>query len=121
MGTHVKVLGWLYIILGVLGIFGALLAFGVLSGFGLLSGDLAAFGVMSVLGGIAGIYLTIISLPNIICGLGLLRGWGGWVLVLAGVLGLFNLANFPFGTVLGVYTFWVVYRLSGAAESYVGE
>jgi hypothetical protein len=115
--THVKVLGWLYIILGLLGICGALVAFGVLSGIGLLSGDIQAFGVLSLIGGIAGIYLTIISIPNIICGVGLLRGWRGWVLVLAVILGILNLPNFPIGTILGIYTFWVVYRLSAAAQT----
>lgn len=117
MRTHVKVLGWLYIILGLLGILGALVAFGLLSGIGLLSGDIQAFGVLSLIGGIAGVYLTLVSIPNIICGLGLLRGWRGWVLVLAVILGIFNLPNFPFGTALGLYTFWVVYKLSAAAEA----
>ncbi|HSH45405.1 MAG TPA: hypothetical protein VK966_06100 [Longimicrobiales bacterium] len=118
MGTHVKVLGWLYILMGALGILGAMAAFGLLSGMGLLSGDIQAFGIMSLIGGVAGVYLTIISLPNIICGVGLLRGWRGWVLILAAVLGFLNLANFPFGTILGLYTFWVVYKLSAASESF---
>lgn len=118
MRTHVTVLGWLYIALGILGMLGALAAFGVLSGFGLLSGDAGAFALLSIIGGIAGVYLTLISLPNIVCGIGLLRGWGGWVLVLAVVLGFLNLPNAPFGTILGVYTFWVVYKLSAAAESF---
>lgn len=117
MRTHVKVLGWLYIIIGVLGILGAMVAFGILSGIGLLSGDLQAFGFFALLGGIAGTYLTIISIPNIICGLGLLRGWRGWVLVLAALLAIFNLPNFPVGTALGIYTFWVIIRLSNAAEA----
>lgn len=117
MRTHVKVLGWLYITMGVLGVLGGLAAFGVLSGIGLLSGDLQAFGIMSLIGTVAGFYLLIISIPNVICGLGLLRGWRGWVLVLAAVLGFFNLPNFPFGTALGIYTFWVVFKLSAAADA----
>lgn len=117
MRTHVNVLGWLYIILGVLGILGAMVAFGVMSGIGLLSGDIQAFGFLTLLGGLAGIYLTITSIPNIICGIGLLRGWRGWVLVLAVILGILNLPNFPIGTALGVYTFWVVIKLSNAAQA----
>ncbi len=117
MRTHVKVLGWLYIVLGLLGVLGALAAFGIMSGVGLLSGDLQAFGMMTLIGGLAGAYLTIISIPNIICGVGLLRGWKGWVLILAVILGIFNLPNFPFGTALGIYTFWVVMKLSQAAEA----
>jgi len=118
MRKHVTILGWLYIVIGALGVLGALVAFGVLSGIGFLSGDFQAFGIMSLIGGLAGVYLTIVSLPNIICGVGLLRDWGGWVLILAVILGLLNLPNFPFGSVLGVYTFWVVYRVSGAGESF---
>lgn len=117
MRTHVKILGWLYIVLGLLGLCGALIAFGVMSGIGVLSGDIQAFGIMTLLGSLAGIYLAIVSIPNIICGVGLLRGWRGWVLVLAAVLGFFNLPNFPFGTALGVYTFWVVWKLSSAAQA----
>jgi hypothetical protein len=118
MRKHVQILAWLYIALGALGLLGALVAFGALTGIGLLSGDMAAFGILSMLGGIAGFFLLIISLPNIIVGVGLLQNWGGWVIILAVVLGVFNLANFPFGTVLGIYTFWVAYRLSEAAESF---
>ncbi len=118
MRKHIQILAWLYIALGVLGLLGALAAFGLLTGFGILSGDAGAFAVMSLIGGIAGIYLLVVSLPNIIVGVGLLQDWGGWVLVLAVILGVVNLPNFPFGTALGIYTFWVAYRVSNAAESF---
>lgn len=115
MRTHVKVLGWLYLILGLLGLLGALIAFGVLSGIGLLSGDVHAFGFLAIMGGFVGVYFAVISVPSILCGLGFLRGWGGWVLVLALILGVLSLPNFPLGTALGIYTFWVVAKLWGAS------
>jgi hypothetical protein len=118
MRKHVQILAWLYIALGVLGLIGAFAAFGLLTGIGLLSGDVMAVGVMSLIGGLAGFYLLLVSLPNILVGVGLLQGWGGWVLVLAVILALLNLPNFPFGTGLGLYTFWVAYRISGATESF---
>jgi hypothetical protein len=118
MRKHVQILAWLYIALGALGLLGALAAFGLLSGIGLVSGDPVAFGVLSVVGGIAGIYLMVVSLPNILVGVGLLQEWGEWVLLLAVVLGVLNLPNFPFGTALAIYTFWVAYHRSRATESF---
>ncbi len=118
MRKHVQILAWLYIILGILGVMGGLAAFGLLSGIGLLSGDLAAFGIMALVGGIAGFYLLVLSVPSILVGVGLLQNWGGWVLVLALVLGVLHLPNVPLGTILGAYTFWVAYHLSSATESF---
>ena len=118
MRKHVKILGWLQIILGVLDLLIGLAAFGFLSGIGLLSGDVAAFGIMSTIGGIAGTVMLIMALPNLVCGIGLLRNWGGWVIVLAVILGVFNLFKFPWGTAIALYTFWIAYRLSGATESF---
>lgn len=118
MRKHVKILGWLQVILGVLDLLMGLAAFGLLSGIGLLSGDVAAFGLMSVIGGFAGAVMLIMALPNLLCGIGLLRNWGGWVIVLAVILGVFNLFKFPWGTAIALYTFWIAYRLSGAGESF---
>jgi hypothetical protein len=116
MRKHVRILGWLQIILGVLDLLMGLAAFGVLSGMGVLSGDITAFGVLSVMGGFVGVFMLIMALPNLLVGLGLLLNWGGWVIILAVIVGLFNLAKFPWGTAIGLYTFWIAYRLSAAAE-----
>lgn len=118
MQRHVKILGWLQIILGVLDLLIGLAAFGLLSGIGLLSGDVQAFGIMSLIGGFAGTMMLLMALPNLICGIGLLRDWGGWVIVLAVILGVFNLLKFPWGTAIALYTFWIAYRLSSATESF---
>lgn len=118
MRKHVKILGWLQVVLGILDLLIGLAAFGVLSGIGFLSGDIGAFGVLSVVGGFAGTVMLIMALPNLICGIGLLRNWGGWVIVLAVILGVINLLKFPWGTVIALYTFWIAYRLSAAAESF---
>jgi hypothetical protein len=118
MRKHVQILAWLYIALGILGILGALAAFGVLTGIGILSRDPVGFGFMAVLGTIAGFYLLVISVPSIIVGVGLLQDWGGWVIILAVILGVLSLPNFPLGTAIALYTFWVAYRLSSATESF---
>ena len=117
MRKHVRILGWLQIILGVIDLLIGLAAFGILSGIGMLSGDVAAFGFLSLIGGFAGAFMLIMALPNLICGIGLLRNWGGWVIVLAVVLGVFNLAQVPVGTVIALYTFWVAWKLYQATPT----
>ena len=116
MQTHVRILGWLQIVQGIIDLLIGLAAFGVISGFGLLSGDAAAFGIMALIGGFAGAFMLIMALPNLVCGIGLLRNWGGWVLVLAVVLGLFNVLKFPYGTAIALYTFWIAWKLYSAYD-----
>jgi hypothetical protein len=111
VGKHVRILGWMHIALGIIDLLIGFAAFGVLTGVGALSGEMHAFGVMSAIGGFVGMIMLVMALPNFICGLGLLRGWGGWVLVLAVVLGLFNLMKVPHGTAIALYTFWIAWRL----------
>lgn len=116
MRKHVKILGWLQIALGVLDLCIGLGAFGLLSGIGLLSGDVHSFGIMALIGSFAGVFMLIMALPNLICGIGLLRNWGGWVIVLAVVLGVFNLAHVPVGTAIALYTFWIAWKLYNAGD-----
>ncbi|HEX2168394.1 MAG TPA: hypothetical protein VHG09_14260, partial [Longimicrobiales bacterium] len=88
-----RILGWLHVVLGVIDLLIGMAAFGILSGVGVISGDPAAFGVMSMIGGFAGAFMLMMALPNLIVGLGLLRNWGGWVIVVAVILGFINLLN----------------------------
>jgi hypothetical protein len=112
---HVRILGWLQIILGIIDLLIGLSAFGLLSGIGVFSGmasgEVVPFGIMALLGAAAGTFMLIMALPNLICGIGLLRDWGGWVIVLAVVLGVINLAHPPFGSAIEIYTFWVAWKL----------
>src|SRR5688500_17936286 len=110
MSKRVRILGWLQIVLGVIDLLIGLAAFGVLSGVGVLSGDAATFGIMSIIGGLAGAFMLVMAVPNLLCGIGLLRNWGGWVIILAVVLGVFNLFKFPHGTAIAIYTFWIVWK-----------
>ena len=111
MGKHVTILGWLHICLGIIDLLIGMAAFGVLSGVGILSGDVTAFGTMSLIGGFIGTLMLIMALPNLLVGLGLLRNWGGWVIVVAVILGLFNVMKIPIGTAIALYTFWIAWKL----------
>lgn len=107
MDTHVKVLGWLYIVLGALGLLGALILGFILLGSGLISGDQTAISVLFIVAIVTGGFIFLISVPGIIAGLGLLA-YKSWARILAIVLGILNLPGFPTGTILGVYTLYVM-------------
>lgn len=117
MRKHVRILGWLQIALGIVDLLVGLTAFGVLSGIGLLSGDFFTGGVLSLIGGTIGVIMLIMALPNIICGVGLLRDWGSWVMILAVILAVLNLLKFPYGTAIALYTFWIAWKLHEEGNS----
>ena len=117
MGKHVRILGWLQIALGVIDLLVGLAAFGLLSGIGALTGEVVSFGILSAIGTAAGVFMLLMALPNLVCGLGLLRNWGGWVIGLAVILGVFNLVKFPVGTAIAVYTFWIAWKLYQSAPA----
>ena len=119
MQTHVKVLGVLYIVFGVLFV---LLGLGVFALFGgiasvvQLEGDPDAAVAVPIIGGIGGIFLILalgLSLPGIVGGIGILY-YHSWARILMIVLSVLNLLNFPFGTALGVYGLWVLLTADGA-------
>lgn len=107
METHVKVIGWLYILLGILGILGAVLLFMLIAGSGLISGDELAIQITTLVAFVIGGFLFLISVPGIIVGIGLLQ-FRAWARILGIVLGLLNLLALPIGTVLGIYTIWAL-------------
>lgn len=104
METNVKILGWLHIVMGIIGaIIGALVLF-ILLGTGLITGDREAMSILVVVGTIIAMVFSIISLPGIITGVGLIN-FRPWARVFALILSLVNVLNFPLGTILAIYTF----------------
>jgi hypothetical protein len=114
MDDHITILGALYIAFDVLGIFAAIIVFTVIAGGGLLSGDPDAIAITSIVGSSIAFFLIVISIPGIIGGIGLLKR-KNWARILVLILGFLNLINIPLGTVLGIYTFWVLMKEETAA------
>ena len=107
MQTNVKVLGWIYIILGVLGVLVAGCVFISVFGGGLISGDRTAITVTGIVAVCVSSFIMLLSLPGVIAGLGLLS-FQPWARVLGIILGVLNLFNFPIGTVFGIYALYVL-------------
>lgn len=107
MQTHIKVIGWLYIALGVMTLLGAACGAALVVGGGLISGDQTAITVTSIVAVVMVIVLLAVSVPGIIAGAGLLR-WKPWARIMALVLAVLNLVSFPFGTILGLYALYAL-------------
>jgi dipeptide/tripeptide permease len=107
MDKHVTVLGALYIALGLLALLVGAVAFTVIGGAGVISGDPDAMFATGIVATVIGIFLFVIALPSIIAGVGLLKR-KPWARILSLILGALNIFNIPFGTALGIYTFWVL-------------
>jgi hypothetical protein len=110
MEQHIKILGWLYVLLNAaFAIFGAITILGGLAaGVGSSvqnhsAGALLASGV----GAAIGAFLLIIGLPGLILGYGLLTR-RSWSRILGIILSILELFNFPLGTLLGIYGLYVL-------------
>lgn len=107
MDRHVTLLGALHVALGALLLCAAAVTFVAVSGGGLISGDPEAMRITLLIGTLVGAFLVLLALPGIVAGVGLLRR-RPWARIVALVIGAIHLINIPFGTALGVYTFWVL-------------
>jgi hypothetical protein len=114
MDQHVKIVAYLLIALGVLGLAAALCVLVAGVGVGGAAGA-AANGnderVAALFGGgmmmIVAAFIGLLSIPNIIAGWGLLKR-KPWARVLAIVLACLSLLNMPIGTAIGAYSLWVL-------------
>ena len=113
MQVHVKVLGAIYIAFSAMGLLAALvLIVGIGGTMGIVgaSGDPDAALAIPIIG-IAGTalvaVLTLLSLPGLLTGVGLLY-FKPWARVVGIVLAAICLLGFPWFTVLGAYGLWVL-------------
>ena len=109
MEKHVTVLGVLYIAFGALGLLAAIIVFTAIVGGGILSGDSEAMAITAIVGPAIAFFLLIVSAPGLVGGIFLLK-WRPWARILILILGFLNLLNIPFGTILGIYTIWVLLK-----------
>jgi hypothetical protein len=107
MKAQIELVGILHIVYSGIGILLAIACFVLLSGIGWVSGDATAMGVLSVIGVVIALFLGVVSIPGIIAGIGLLK-LKPWARILAIIVSCLDLFNIPFGTALGVYTFYVL-------------
>jgi hypothetical protein len=113
METHVKMLGGLHVVLGILGLLTAALlgmAFGGAAGLVGASGEPGtsiALPLIGITGTALVVFVITLSLPAVVIGVGLL-GLRHWARIAGLVLSTFALLWVPFGTIVGIYGLWVL-------------
>jgi hypothetical protein len=125
LDQHVTVLGWVYIAMNALLVLAGLCTAPFIFGGGLISGDSEAFAITTIVAiSILG-FMFLLALPGILAGWGLLKR-KSWARILAIILGILNLPSLPIGTIVGVYTLWVLLQsessalFNGPKEAYAG-
>lgn len=113
LDRHVKAVAWLNIASEAFSLAMGGLVFLFFTGIGFVTGEAEAAGILAIVGTFACAIFWLFSLPGLIGGLGLLRR-AKWARVLLLIVSLFNLIWFPIGTMISLYTFWVLLQ-DGAA------
>ena len=107
MKNHVTVVAALRIAMSVLVLVAAALVFLGVVGGGLLSGDREAIRITGIVGTVVAGAIALFCVPGIVAGIGLLKHWH-WARILTLVLSIFDLLLFPIGTIVAVYSIWVL-------------
>jgi len=121
MQQHVRVLAWLHIAyssLGVLAAFIVLAIFGGIAGIVRTAADASdaqvAVPILAIIGLFIMVIVLLVSIPGLIAGVGLLS-LQPWARVLTIVISALELLSVPLGTALGVYGLWVLLSNEGTA------
>ncbi len=104
---HISILGWLYILGNAIYLLIGGMGLIFLAGIGIASRDPQALEVLSFIGSIGAIFFTVLAVPGLVAGLGLLKR-KSWARILALVLAVLSLVNFPIGTAVSIYALWVL-------------
>jgi hypothetical protein len=110
---HVSILGWLFIVGNAAFLLIGGFVFTLLTGLGQTVSDPEARALLPLVGSTVGLLLALLSVPGLAAGYGLLTR-KPWARVLAIVVAVLGLLNFPVGTAIGIYALWVLLQTSAA-------
>lgn len=107
MEKHVTLVAIINIVFGAIGLLVGLFLFMVLIFGGLISGDSEAAAITGIVGTTLCGFFMILSIPEFIGGIGLLKR-KGWARILVLIISILDLINIPIGTMIGIYSIWVL-------------
>jgi hypothetical protein len=116
MRDHVRILAYLHIGFGALGMTAAVIVLFVFGGIAGIVGAAnpgnpeawhVAMPILGMVGLVISVCVLLLSLPGIIAGLGLLR-FRPWARILTIILSALHLPGVPIGTAIGIYGLWVL-------------
>ena len=109
MAKHINILGSLFLTCSILMIIAGFSVNYFVPIAGEISGNSDAMRITSIIGKSIGIFLFIFALPGFICGYGLLTK-KSWSRIFGIVLSCLSLLNIPFGTAIGIYGLWILFK-----------
>jgi hypothetical protein len=112
---HVPVVGWLLIVGHAMFLLIGTFVFLLLTGIGVATGEREAMAILGAVGTAVGLLLIVLGIPGLVAGAGLLAR-KSWARILALVVGILGLVNFPIGTAIGLYAIFVL--MQDAATEY---
>ncbi len=107
MKTHVELLGLINVISGLFSALVGLVVFAICTVLVPITEDPTGSLVLLILGVGVGGFLVILGIPTVIAGVGLLKR-KSWSRLLALIVAIFAFFNFPVGTLIAIYTAWVL-------------
>ncbi len=113
MTKHIEILGWIYIIFGILGLLVGIVFFLFFAGLAMLPDDPSGTSALLIIGWVIAGLFVFSSIPEIIGGIGLLKRQN-WARILVIILGVLSLIEIPIGTAIGIYTLWVLFKEESA-------
>lgn len=108
--THVNIIAYINIAFGALVLLvgiGVCVFLIIMSGVIKRQGDLEASRILPIFGSGLLVFFIIMSVPDIIGGIGLLKR-KSWSRILVVILSVLDLAAIPVGTAIGIYSLWVL-------------
>lgn len=107
MSKHITAVGALHIGFAIMGIVSGIIIFLLLSSIGLFIEDIESQSILILIGSSIGIFLIVVSVPGLVAGIGLLY-LKNWARILTLIISVLDLFNIPLGTLLGIYSIWVL-------------
>jgi hypothetical protein len=107
--VHIPVVAWLMIVGHAIFLCAGTFVLALLAGIGLAVREDPATPILLTVGALVAIFLAVLALPGLVAGVGLLlrQGWARYLAIVVAILGLIN---FPLGTLIGVYSIWVLFQ-----------
>lgn len=118
MRDQIRIIGWLYIVMGILGLAGVLIVGVVMGGVAALAHhEGAPPALFAMVFMVVAIAVGVTAIPCVIAGVGLIR-FRPWARILAIVVAVFQIPNLPLGTALAIYTFVVMFNPEATTAFY---
>ena len=110
MKQHIPIVGWLNIAHSGIALLVGLFIWILLAGVSTIPEvRYEAGAILHVVGFVFTALMLVIAAPGIIGGIGLLKGHE-WARILTIIVSFLNLLAFPLGTIIGIYSLWVLMR-----------